>query len=344
MWEMPHARREPVTSFTYHLEQQTDEGWYTHSRRSIYVSGPEPTSSLHTTITGLLAEQVYRFSISATNIWGEGPYSEPGTKETTAPVPPGTPLGLISEPSEDEENAIILTWETPKDNGGALISGYIIQATTGPEEGWSDVVTTESTETTYTDYVDDENGPAFEVGQYPYYRVAAINSAGTGSFSKEATAASPPSSPLGLTAELSEDEENAIVLKWEAPEDNGGAPVSGYVVQAAVNPEEGWSDVVTTESTETTYTDHWNDDNGPVFEADQSPYYRVAAVNWAGTGPFSDETNAGDPLVLEYDTNGNGKIEKSEVIKAINDYLFGTGDDAPTKAEVIKLINLYLFG
>ena len=52
---------------------------------------------------------------------------------------------------------------------------------------------------------------------------------------------------------------------------------------------------------------------------------------------------AGDPLVARYDANNNGTIEKSEVIKAINDYLFSGG--APiTKAEVIRLINLYLFG
>ena len=54
--------------------------------------------------------------------------------------------------------------------------------------------------------------------------------------------------------------------------------------------------------------------------------------------------SSGDPLVARYDANGNGTIEKSEVIAAINDYLFGTGADAPTKAEVIRLINLYLFG
>ena len=54
----------------------------------------------------------------------------------------------------------------------------------------------------------------------------------------------------------------------------------------------------------------------------------------------------GDPLVARYDTNGTPGIQKDEVITAINDYLFGTGDDtpAPTKAQVIRLINLYLFG
>ena len=49
-------------------------------------------------------------------------------------------------------------------------------------------------------------------------------------------------------------------------------------------------------------------------------------------------------LVDRYDANNNGTIEKSEVIEAINDYLFGDEDETITKAQVIELINLYLFG
>ena len=341
-WEVTQTGREPITSFTYHLEQQTDEGWTTHSRERIEVEGPETAPPVNTTITSLFAEQIYRFSISATNIWGKGPYSEPVTKETTVPVTPSSPLALTAELSDDEENAIVLKWETPKDNGGAAISGYVVQATLDPEGGWSDVVTTESTETAYTDYVDDDNGPTFEVGLAPYYRVAAINRAGTGPFSKEATAASPPSSPLGLTAELSEDEENAIVLKWETPKDNGGAAISGYVVQATLDPEGGWSDVVTTESTETAYTDYVDDDTGPTFEVGLAPYYRVAAINRAGISSFSDEANAEDPLVLRYDTNRNGIIEIDEVFSAIDDYF--SRDDIISIEDVIKLIDMYFLG
>ena len=49
-------------------------------------------------------------------------------------------------------------------------------------------------------------------------------------------------------------------------------------------------------------------------------------------------------LGMPYDDGGDGVIEKSEVIEAINDYLFGAGDEAISKSDVIKLINLYLFG
>ena len=44
-------------------------------------------------------------------------------------------------------------------------------------------------------------------------------------------------------------------------------------------------------------------------------------------------------LLERYDTDNNG-LDKSEVLKAINDYLFGTGDDTISKADVLELINL----
>ena len=59
-------------------------------------------------------------------------------------------------------------------------------------------------------------------------------------------------------------------------------------------------------------------------------------------GALAIAVSTGDPLILRYDANGNGTIERSEVIRAINDYLFGGG--SITRADVIRLINLYLFG
>ena len=53
---------------------------------------------------------------------------------------------------------------------------------------------------------------------------------------------------------------------------------------------------------------------------------------------------AGDPLVVQYDANNNGMIDKDEVIQAIDDYLFEGGDPTPSKDDVVKLIGLYLFG
>ena len=62
------------------------------------------------------------------------------------------------------------------------------------------------------------------------------------------------------------------------------------------------------------------------------------------TVAVSDSMTAVDPLIVRYDANSNGLIEKNEVIKAITDYIFGEGNPVISKSDVIKLINLYLFG
>ena len=58
----------------------------------------------------------------------------------------------------------------------------------------------------------------------------------------------------------------------------------------------------------------------------------------------STVTAAGDPLLVKYDGNGNGMIDRPEMIAAVNAYIFGEGDAAISRKEMIDVINLYLFG
>ena len=71
-----------------------------------------------------------------------------------------------------------------------------------------------------------------------------------------------------------------------------------------------------------------------------SRVYTVEVTRSEPAPPGTSEQGLED----RYDANNNGTIESNEVIEAINDYLFGQGDEAIRKADVIQLINLYLFG
>ena len=64
------------------------------------------------------------------------------------------------------------------------------------------------------------------------------------------------------------------------------------------------------------------------------------------TDVVEDEEPTPTPTTLlgRYDADNSGSIEKSEMIKAINDRLFGEGTDAISKEDMIDVINLYLFG
>ena len=89
------------------------------------------------------------------------------------------------------------------------------------------------------------------------------------------------------------------------------------------------------------------------MEGDTGYYLRVMATytDAAGTDAamvYSMPTmmvgaEAVDPLVDRYDANDNDMIDKPEVLKAINDYLFDEGDEDISRSEVLRLINLYLF-
>ena len=140
----------------------------------------------------------------------------------------------------------------------------------------------------------------------------------------------------------------ARLRSWSGifPSHNGGDYINSTLIQAASGPGGPWADVTVQLGPSTDYADLGSDENGPAFGWDKFLHYRVAAINGVGTGPFSESATAGDSLILRYDANRNGVMEKSEVIRAINDYLFGASGGAPaiSKAEVIRLINLYLFG
>ena len=151
-----------------------------------------------------------------------------------------------------------------------------------------------------------------------------------------------PGAPTGLTAAASETGAR-VDLSWTAPTFTGGAPITGYAVESSPDGTDPWVGVFTTTGAATSYTDDGTDANGPMFAAGEWLHYRVAAVNSVGAGLFSDPRYAGgDPLVAQYDDNGNGTIDRGEVITAIREYLGGMGDI--TRSDVIQLIRLYLTG
>ena len=259
-------------------------------------------------------------------------------KDTIPATLPGTPKGLTA--TANGQTQIDLSWSAPASDGWSPITGYRIEVS-ADGSAWS--YREAATGTAATSY----SHSGLMAGSTRHYRVSAINSAGAGPASNVATgttATEVPGAPTGLTTEVSEDEAK-VDLSWTAPTFTGGAPLTGYRIESSTDGNDSWTVVFTTTSEGTTYTDDGTDANGPMFSAGNWPHYRVAAVNRVGTGPFSEPRPAGgDPLIARYDANNNDTIEKSEVIEAIDDYLFGDSDETISKAEVLKLIDLYLFG
>ena len=119
-------------------------------------------------------------------------------------------------------NRITLDWSAPSDNGGRSITGYRVQY----KERSAASFTNEPHSGTGTSntIIGLTNGATYDV------QVAAINVVGTSEYT--ISAAVPrrvPDAPTNLNLNGYGDER--ITAIWDPPDDNGGNPISNYVVQ-----------------------------------------------------------------------------------------------------------------
>ena len=267
----------------------------------------------------------------------------------TVPTVPGPPQNLTA--AANGQTQIDLSWIAPTFTGGAPITGYRVEVSANGS-AWSDLEA--DTGTTSTSY----SHAGLTPGSTRHYRVSAINSAGTGTASNVASVTT-GSTPSGNSSATRSFSPASVAPGGQVTVTITAANYGAFGVVTETLPQ-GFTYVNSSlPDDQVTEVDARN--IRFTLQGQTSFTYAVTASNMAGPHTFSgtlrdSERNdhvvggtatvtvsSGDPLVARYDANGNGAIDRREVIQAINDYLFGEG--APiTRAEVIQLINLYLFG
>ena len=263
-------------------------------------TGSTATTYLH---TGLAPNTTRFYRVRALNAQGSGEPSNVAEGETNA-ARPGQPRNLSARATGP--TSITLAWQAPASDGGERITGYTIRERV-PNGTWITIQSnTGSTATTF------EHTGLRPASAYRY-QVAAINSVGAGQWSFEAstiTYPEAPGAPVGLTARAVGT--SRIDLSWSAPRSDGGAPILGYRIEASDDERKTWRIIRrNTNSKGTTFSD-------VNLQPATRRYYRVAAINTAGTGPYSNFTSAtteatvpGTPRSLDAEADGTSRIELS---------------------------------
>ncbi len=244
-------------------------------------TGSTTTSYSH---TGLSAGTTRHYRVSAINSVGTGAASNVASATTSTPTAtaPAAPTGLTATAAG--QTTINLSWTAPTNTGGADITGYQIEVSPNGTSNWTNQqANTGSTTTSYAH-------TGLSAGTTRYYRVSAINSAGTGAASNVATAttstptATAPAAPTGLTATA--DGPTTITLSWTAPTNTGGAAITGYRIEVSPNGTSNWTNQQANTGSTTTSYSHTG------LSAGTTRHYRVSAINSVGTGAASNVATA----------------------------------------------------
>jgi uncharacterized repeat protein (TIGR03803 family) len=244
---------------SYNIYQGTTAG----GESSIPVeTGVTATSAI---ITGLANGTTYYFKVAAVNAGGTSPLSAEASARPALTIP-AAPTGLAAAAGNAQ---VSLHWTAPAGNEAASYNVY--QGTAAGGESSIPVKTgITATSVMITGL---SNGTTY------YFKVAAVNSLGTGPLSAEASARplAPPAAPTGFTAAAGNAQ---VTLHWTASTNAASYNVyqgttaggeSSIPVKTGIT---GTSVAITGLSNGTTY------------------YFKVAAVDASGTGPLSTEASA----------------------------------------------------
>ncbi len=263
-WDAPTwVGGSPVTG--YRIEMDSGAGYHT----LIANTGSTVTTQR---IMGLPNGVTRSFRVYAINANGVSVASDPAS--ATPVAVPGAPTDLAAVPGDGQAE---LSWTAPADDGGTPVTGYRIETSTDGSTWTVVVADTGSTATAAT-------VSGLTNGVPTSFRVSATNAVGTGAPSapETTTPRRVPTEPRSLTATPNDGE---VTLSWTEPASDGGAPITGYLIERSVDGSTWVVLAADTGTDATTYT-------VAGLTNGEAASYRVSAINAAGTGPASDPVSS----------------------------------------------------
>jgi len=218
------------------------------------------TSTLSCTLGGLSNGTTYYVSMQAQNAAGLSVRSDPRVAGTPSLLPTA-PRNVAGTPGNGQ---VSLSWDAPTGRGNSAIVDYQIWYSSG--SGYTEFTHDPSTATSAT-VTGLTNGTAYT------FEVYAVNSDGTGPVSAASAPVTPATLPGAPTIDSATAGNASVALAWTPPADDGGSPVTGYLITPSVGDPVTVGNVTSYVVTGLT--------NG-------TPYtFTVAAINAMGTGDAS---------------------------------------------------------
>src|SRR3989454_113953 len=249
----------------YKIERSTDGG--SHWTTIVSNTGSDATTYAS---KGLASGTTYTYRVSA--ITASLLTSSPSnTASATTFTVPRAPTGLTATASLSSQ--INLSWTAPTNDGGSPITNYRIFRSTS--SGTETIIGTVGNVNSYTN-------TGLTGGVTYFYKVKAVNAAGSSILSNEASATptGAPSAPQNLQATAGV---RNVALTWQAPASDGGSPITNYRIFRSTS--SGTETIIATVGNVNSYTNTG-------LTSGVTYFYKVKAVTALGSSPLSNEASA----------------------------------------------------
>uniref|UniRef100_A0A493TY77 Titin n=1 Tax=Anas platyrhynchos platyrhynchos TaxID=8840 RepID=A0A493TY77_ANAPP len=200
------------------------------------------------TVGGLLEATEYEFRVFAENQTGlSRPRRTAMAVKTKLTYKPDKPVGPIVIESI-LKNSVVISWQPPEDDGGAMITNYIIEKREAKEGTEWQLVSSSISGTTCRIVNLTENAGY-------YFRVSAQNTYGI-SEALEVSSVVVMKPPFGQPGQpvASAVTKDSCVVSWKPPASDGGAKIRTYYLEKREKKQNKWISVTTDEIRETVYS------------------------------------------------------------------------------------------
>ena len=203
------------------------------------VTGSSASTATHT-VTGLANGETYWFQVRAVYEFAavdDRAGAVSFSRQVTLPDVPDAPGNLEADPGDTQ---VVLTWQTPFNNGSSLTGYEYRQSSDGAgtwSPDWGDISDSDSTTASHT-LMSLSNGTEYT------FEVRAVNAVGEGDSSRvQATPGGEPGPPRRPEASGANGQ---VELSWDAPLSDGGTALTGYEYRQGAyqlsGGERTWSD------------------------------------------------------------------------------------------------------
>lgn len=230
----------PLASYVVQMKKSSDPEWHTFAT----VDADKTKCTVDQTFEPSVQ---YTFRIMAKNLAGLSPALQTNktiivpAKSASQPDQPEGPLNVeIKSPS-----SLNVMWNHPKSDGGAPIEKYVVSVRKTTETIWTEMSVVDSSQTrcTLTGLAKDCDYHVCVTAQNVIGVSEGLQTDKPVSLGKQKPILLTPPPPCRGPINVKNVYAESVTLQWNKPEDDGGSPITGYVISKSEFGSNHWEEV-----------------------------------------------------------------------------------------------------